>query len=178
VQSFKSFIRTAPPHAGPLSNKPLPPTPKFPPPGLTDIETSFVESGPSHRSTSTTPWKAPTEWDEPSTPNLGDQQATIPSTRTYTSILPEPSPGSIHGEIPNPWPLNRVITQQSCLEPIEEQGDCTSSSDQLSHLSSSRIPVPESGRNSPMPSSSSKVSEGPLNTRLYPDMYNMTPPDF
>jgi hypothetical protein len=175
VQSFKSFIRTAPPHPGPLSNKPLPPTPILPP-GLPGTKPPSLDSGSSERSASTSLWKAPSEWDEPSTPNSSDQPVTNSSARTYTPIIPEPSPGSIDGEIPNPWPLNRVITQQSCLEPIDEQADWTSlsSSDHLSHLSSSRVLIPESERNSPMPSSNGKV-ERSLNTRIHPDMYNMTP---
>jgi hypothetical protein len=117
VRSFKSFIRTAPPHPGLNNEKPLPPVPApREEPDRTAIPPSPV------RSFSASPWKAPAAWDEPESP---DQEIRTPSfsvTRGYTLLLPEPSPGLCDGE-ELAWPIKSNSARQSLLACISEQDD-------------------------------------------------------
>ncbi|KAF2636374.1 hypothetical protein P280DRAFT_156710 [Massarina eburnea CBS 473.64] len=89
IRSFKSFIKTVPPHPQAVE-KPLPPTP---PPKLSPSKTtpSPPRSTPSPtspvgRDSSVASWRAPVDWfqDTSTPPAL--------ATRTYSPLLPDPSP--------------------------------------------------------------------------------------
>ncbi|ORY01988.1 hypothetical protein BCR34DRAFT_89659 [Clohesyomyces aquaticus] len=96
ILSFRSFVKTAPPN--PATNKPLPPVPpkgNHPPPSSDTMSTPRESSGSS--------WQTPSDWfketcketssaREPSTP-------VVPEIRSYSPVLPEPSPDSTERSI-------------------------------------------------------------------------------
>lgn len=94
VRSFKSFIRTAPTRLDIEKQKPLPPTPASPGSPLTDDSSSTTVPTSPDGSPSLTSWKPPTEWewDNPSPPCQPIKTTSLFPARTYSPLIPEPSP--------------------------------------------------------------------------------------
>jgi hypothetical protein len=118
VRSFESFLRTAPPHQTqpPPDDKPLPAIPN--PRVAQKAAAPSIPSKSLHRKPS---WKAPSDWDEPSSPKQDPQTSLFSAPRNYQLIIPEPSPsiGDDHDSIV--WQFNSSPTQHSYLAPIDEQ---------------------------------------------------------
>jgi hypothetical protein len=148
VRSFKSFIRTAPPHPGSNSEKPLPPVPV----SREQWNRSINPPSPtraSFQSCSTNFWKSPAAWDEPQTTAQEIQISPFFDTRTYAPLIPEPSPGD-DSEETSPWPIKLNSERQSYLKCIIEQDDCTPSwsPGSASHEAPLHRPLSEAERNS------------------------------
>lgn len=123
MPSFTSFVRTAPPYSGSDEDKPLPPIPKA-------IDRSPPAQSPSpipplsSRTGSDNSWKAPVEWEDPSTPTEELRTSPGSTNRIYAPLLPEPSPGVFDTQAEStPWPLNISSLQQSRLQSIGEATD-------------------------------------------------------
>jgi hypothetical protein len=148
VRSFKSFIRTAPPHPGSNSEKLLPPVPI----SREQANKSIHPPSPTRASFQTcsiNSWKTPVAWDEPGTPEQEIQTSPFPAPRTYAPLIPEPSPGPYDSEEPIPWPIKSISAQQSYLECISEQDDHMPSSSpcNASHEAPLHMPLSEAEPN-------------------------------
>jgi hypothetical protein len=148
VRSFKSFIRTAPPHPGPNSQKPLPAVP------VSREQANKLICPPSptrasFQNCSINSWKTPAAWDEPGTPEQEIQTSPSTTIRTYAPLIPEPSPGPYDSEEPSPWPIPSKSPRQSYLERISEQDDHMPSSSprNASHEAPLHRPLSEAEHN-------------------------------
>ncbi|KAH3948336.1 hypothetical protein HBH98_052700 [Parastagonospora nodorum] len=141
VRSFESFLRTAPPHQTqpPPDNKPLP---AIPSPRLAQKTAApSIQSKSLHRKPS---WKAPPDWDEPSSPKQDPQTSSFSAPRNYRLIIPEPSPGIGDDHDSIVWQFNSSPTQHSYLTPIDEQShDRPSSPHRSSYSAFAHTAVPE-----------------------------------
>ncbi|KAF2498582.1 hypothetical protein BU16DRAFT_579682 [Lophium mytilinum] len=125
VRSFKSFIKSVPPH--PTLSKPLPPVPpecNSSPPS-TPRERLSSHSTPPNQSPN--PWEAPAEWLDPRRPTVSDHNSEsndIPKPsppRTYSPILPEASPDTADDAFMDfPPPQGRKGSNNSRLSPVPE----------------------------------------------------------
>jgi hypothetical protein len=122
VRSFKSFIRTVPPHRDPDNEKPLPSTP-----ASQEVSSRMISSPssptPSIRSFSVNSWKAPAAWDDLHTPEQEIQTSSFFVLRKYDPLLPEPSPSLHDSEEQSLWPVKPTSARQSLLTSIAEQDD-------------------------------------------------------
>jgi hypothetical protein len=146
LQSFDSFVRTAPPHPSPPTHKPLPPIPS------PNNKPARIASPPHlnrlpNRNFSFTDWKAPADWDEPSSPRQDLRISSPPvAPRSWEPLLPEPSPGSFDSPEQSPWPLTPTSLRYSHLGPIDEHGSHIPSPSpyHMSSFSPMHRPIPES----------------------------------
>jgi hypothetical protein len=141
VRSFKSFIRSAPPHRGPNSEKPLPLVPALQekPKKKTSLPSS---PRPPIRSFSVSSWKAPAAWDDPGTPDPETETSTFSTYRRYAPLLPESSPSLYDSEEQSPWPIKSSSARQSFLAPITEQDDYLPLPSPFSAIYASPLSIP------------------------------------
>jgi hypothetical protein len=169
VRSFKSFIRTAPPHSEPDGNKPLPPTPTSATSAIGPDSNIFAQSAQtaSDQENTTFALRPPTVWHD-----LSYQTSPFSTTRHYVPLLPEPSPGIPDGPEPRSWPFTSSNLRHSNLASIDERairipsppphqlyafsGGATNIAMKSSNLSPPGVPS-----NTESPNSSSKVSVEP-----------------
>ncbi|KAF2266037.1 hypothetical protein CC78DRAFT_163518 [Lojkania enalia] len=120
VRSFKSFIRAVPPNPSPSSSKPLPPTPTK---STLSPPTAITPPASPRRMSSVASWKAPAEWYNDSVSGKDSLPVQpMPSNRTYSLLLPEPSPDPADNmmEVRLGQPTS-TPPQQSRLLPIYER---------------------------------------------------------
>lgn len=134
VRSFESFMRTTPPHQTqpPPDDKPLPaiPCPRV----AQRTPVPKVPTKSIHRKTS---WKAPTDWDDPSSPKQDPQTSSFSAPRDYQLIIPEPSPGIGDDQDSIVWQFNSSPTRHFYLAPIDEHNHDRPSSPRRSPYSGS-----------------------------------------
>jgi hypothetical protein len=130
VRSFKSFVRTAPPHSGLDGNKPLPPTPTSPTSAVGPEFKIFPQSTQttSDQDNTTALWRPPAAWHDLSTLKQDCQASPLFTTRNYTPLLPEPSPDLLDGPEQRLWPSTFSNPRHSNLESIDESTICIPSS--------------------------------------------------
>jgi hypothetical protein len=182
VRSFKSFIRTAPPHSGLDGNKPLPPTPTSPTSAVGPESNIFAQSTQttSDQDNTTALWRPPAAWHDLSTLKQDCQTSPLFTTRNYTPLLPEPSPDILDGPEPRLWPFTFSNPRHSNLESIDESNICipspplhrASSSGSATNISTASSSPAHSNMqyNTENADSSSRISEKPAihNTPVLP----------
>jgi hypothetical protein len=151
VRSFKSFIRTVPPHRAPDSEKPLPPTPVSHG-NASRMISSSTSPTPSIRSFSVSSWKAPAAWDDLDTSEQEIQTTPFFALRKYAPLLPEPSPSLHDSEEQSLWPIRSTSARQYLLTSIAEQDDHGSQATHATHFQAESLdaPLSEAKQNLPM----------------------------
>ncbi|KAF2806699.1 uncharacterized protein BDZ99DRAFT_573435 [Mytilinidion resinicola] len=163
VKSFKSLIKSVPPH--PTLSKPLPPVPQeynsSPPSSPRERHSSH--STPASQSPNT--WEAPAEWLDPRKPAVSahnSESSDIPRPSpppTYSPILPEASPDTAdYAFMDFPPPQGRKGSNNSRLSPVPGS--------RFSVLGAPRTPPRSPLPEPPNPGTSSNASQIPIHPNI------------
>lgn len=150
VRSFKSFIRTTPPHPS-ETDKSLPSLPLTPAPWIPihpDRELDHSRPTTSHstleRNPSVASWKAPAEWynDNASEKSAHSLSSPTLAPRSFAPLIPEPSPGILGMETePTAW-LPPSAPPASRLLPIYERATANTDLDPPGTPPETPLPAP------------------------------------
>lgn len=120
VGSFKSFIQTVPPNPNTWSDiSPLSPSDQTLPP-------LFVPPNPKPKDSAVhvTSWRAPTDWNL-SSPSQPSPKNPVSTARTFSPLIPEPSPSTCSSRAESgSWPLETRTFQSPRLQPIHPILEC------------------------------------------------------
>lgn len=119
LRSFESFLRTAPPHPSPLSDKPLPAIPSSGDGTTREAYRSLINR-PSKRNFNASAWETPVNWNEPTLLDQDLQNSSSSVHRSYAPLIPEPSPLGVDNQEQSLWPFTSNQSPYSELEPINE----------------------------------------------------------